>query len=349
MALHKSEAICFHGPRKAPPSGSNIMVGGVHIGIKSTMKYLGLVLDSRWNFGPHFQRLAPRLMGTANALSRLLPNLGGPNTSCRRLYVGIVRSMALYGAPVWADNLTARNIAILRRPQRAMAVRVIRGYRTVSFEAASLLAGSPPWDLDAKVLASLYRWRRDALERGDHLMPRQVEVYRAELRQSLVVEWEQRLAQPSAGHATIAVLRPVVREWLERRHGALTFRLTQVLSGHGCFGKYLCRIGREPTPGCHHCSCLDDTAQHTLEECPAWAVQRRDLVAAVGAADTLSLPDMIQSMVGSESAWDAVASFCEEVMLAKEAAEREREDTTSLPIRSRRTGRRRAQNDLRPP
>lgn len=264
--------------------------------------------------------------------------------------MGIVRSMALYGAPVWADNLTAKNIAVLRRPQRAMAVRVIRGYRTISYEAATLLAGSSPWDLDAKLLASLYQWRKETPERSERRpVPREYEAHRAELRQILVAEWEDRLARPSAGHAAIAAVSPVLKEWLERRHGALTFRLTQVLSGHGCFGKYLHRIGRETAPRCHHClDCPEDTAQHTLEECPAWAAQRRDLVAATTAGG-LSLQDVVLSMVGSESAWDAVASFCEEVMAAKEAAEREREATSSHPARRRRTRRRRARDDLRPP
>lgn len=257
--------------------------------------------------------------------------------------------MALYAAPVWEDALTARNVAALRRPQRAMAVRIIRGYRTISFEAASLLAGSPPWDLDAKLLASLYWWRVEAVEQGERLVPRQVEARRAELRQALVAEWRTRLAQPTAGHAAVAAVRPVLEEWLNRSHGALGFRLTQVLTGHGCFGKYLCRIGREPTSQCHHCGdCRVDTALHTLAECPAWAEQRRDLVAAVGAAGNLSLPAVVSTMVGSESGWNAVATFCEAVMLAKEAAEREREAASSHPSRSRRTGRRRVA-DFRPP
>ncbi|KAJ0169132.1 hypothetical protein K1T71_014954 [Dendrolimus kikuchii] len=44
------------------------------------MKYLGLVLDAKWNFGAHFTQLAPRLLGAAAALARLLPNVGGPGT-----------------------------------------------------------------------------------------------------------------------------------------------------------------------------------------------------------------------------------------------------------------------------
>lgn len=49
----------------------------------------------------------------------------------------------------------------------------------------------------------------------------------------------------------------------------VTFRLTQVFTGHGCFGVYLHRIGREPTMQCHHCE-DQDSAQHMLTECRAW-------------------------------------------------------------------------------
>lgn len=135
----------FHRPRCAPAPGSHIVISGARIAVESTMKYLGLVLDSRWEFGPHFRRLAPKLMGAVGALSTLLLNLVGPSASCRQLYVGIVRSMALYGAPVWAMDMTAGTLAILRKPQRAMAVRVVRGYRTISYEAACVLARPPPW------------------------------------------------------------------------------------------------------------------------------------------------------------------------------------------------------------
>lgn len=65
------------------------------------MRYLGLTLDGRWSFGPHFRQLAPRLESATAALSRLLSNVGGPDLPCWRLYVGIMRSMALYGAPVF--------------------------------------------------------------------------------------------------------------------------------------------------------------------------------------------------------------------------------------------------------
>lgn len=47
-------------------------------------------------------------------LARLLPNVGGPEAVCRKLFESIARSMALYGAPVWVDSLTAKNTAPLQ-------------------------------------------------------------------------------------------------------------------------------------------------------------------------------------------------------------------------------------------
>ncbi|XP_039761416.1 uncharacterized protein LOC120634709, partial [Pararge aegeria] len=293
--------------------------------------------------------VAPKLIVAAGALSRLLPNLGGPGVGCRRLYTGVVRSMALYGAPIWADALVARNRTLLRRPQRVMAARVIRAYRTISHEAACALAGTPPWDLDAEVLACVHERRVEVRMRGEHPSPERVTGWRRLAQAELFRQWRERLESPSAGLRTIDGIRPVLQQWVERRHGVMTFHLAQVLSGHGCFGKYLCKIaGREPTEECHECGCAVDTAQHTLADCPSWAVQRAALVAVVG--QDLSLPAVVRAMAGSELSWDAIVSFCEDVMTQKEAAERLREDAVdSQPIRRRRVGRRRLAQDRRLP
>jgi len=131
-------------------------------------------------------------------------------------------------------------------------------------------------------------------------------------------------------------MRPVLDDWVDWRQSELPFRMVQVLTGHGCFGEYLHeKARREPTTQCHHCTEVRDTAQHTLEVCPAWDVQRRVLSSVIG--EDLSLPAVVSAMVESEDAWGAMISFCEEVMSQKEAAERDREDDSSSdPIRRRR-------------
>uniref|UniRef100_A0A8R2QYD3 Reverse transcriptase n=1 Tax=Bombyx mori TaxID=7091 RepID=A0A8R2QYD3_BOMMO len=310
---------------------------GVRVGVGVTgLRYLGLELDGRWNFRAHFAKLGPRLMATAGSLSRLLPNVGGPDQVARRLYMGVVRSMALYGAPVWCHALTRQNVAALRRPQRAIAVRAIRGYRTVSFEAACLLAGAPPWDLEAEALAADYRWRSDLRSRGEG-RPGEgvVRARRLQSRRSVLEAWSRRLADPSAGLRTVEAVRPVLADWVGRDRGGLTFRLTQMLTGHGCFGRYLFKIaGREPTAQCHHCADRDedDTAEHTLARCSGFDEQRAALVAVIG--EDLSLPRVVATMLGSDASWKAMLDFCESTISQKEAAERERESSSlSAPIR----------------
>ena len=80
VSPEKSEVMWFcrrtdHG---TPPAGYRLRLEGAEIGVGTSTKYLSLTLDSHWTFGAHFERLAPSVEGTANALGRLLPWLGGP-------------------------------------------------------------------------------------------------------------------------------------------------------------------------------------------------------------------------------------------------------------------------------
>ncbi|XP_041972340.1 uncharacterized protein LOC121728266 [Aricia agestis] len=339
VALNKSEALLFHGPRNAPPPGLEVIVSGTRIQVGSTMTYLGLVLDSRWSFREHFRRLSEKVKRSAGALASLLPNLGGPSLVCRRLYMGVVRSMTMYGAPIWAESLLPENRLALGRLQRVMATRAVRGYRTISRDAACLLAGSVPWDLDALTLADVY-WRgAEVRAGGSNPLPDAVRRWRDRAKDVTIELWEERLLEPQVSVALVLAMRPVLREWLTRKHGALSFRLTQVLTGHGCFGRYLCEIAnREESTRCHHCDCERDTAEHTVSACPAWTGQRAALTAAIGF--DLSLPALVRAMVGSEPGWTAVQDFCEEVIAAKEEAERVRELEALDPRRRRRPRRR---------
>jgi len=361
VALQKTEAIWFAGPRsRGPPRDRAVLeIEGERVGIGTQMKYLGLILDHCWSFGPHFDRLAPRIRAAAANLGRLMPNLGGPRDGARRLFMGAVRSIALYGAPVWHDQLevTRRCKQVLRDVHRRMALRVARGYRTVSYEAACVVSGSLPWELAAGMYTEMYNIRAARrLQREQADLP--AHTGRVETRQETLLrqrtfeEWQEALAHTRKDLRAVGAIRPVLKDWVGRRFGALGFRLVQVLTGHGCFGEYLHKIGKEPTTKFHHCDSPSDSAEHTLVECQAWEANRRVLLGAIGGGD-VSLPTVVHAMVGREEVWRAVASFCEDVMSQKEVAEREREeDRRAPPSRRRRggvAGRTYARLDITPP
>ncbi|KAJ8726199.1 hypothetical protein PYW07_000897 [Mythimna separata] len=115
-------------------------------------------------------------------------------------------------------SLGKRPAAKLNACQRVVTIRMVRGHRTISREAASLLAALPPWDLEATVLARRHGLRVDMQRRGETPLPRQVAVWRTVFWRDFRVAWRLRLSQPNARHAVIAAVSPLFEEWLERSH-----------------------------------------------------------------------------------------------------------------------------------
>lgn len=331
VAPEKTEAAFYHdGTQGTPPSERSIIVESVNVPIKEGVKYLGLFIDSTWGFREHFSRLIPRLEKTATVLSRIMPNIGGPRAGARRMYAAVVQSIALYGAPIWAQEMCMdRQIKkMIHRAQRTMAIRVSRCYRTVSFRAATLLAGTPPLEYVARAHQESYK-RVKILRRRvgpQNVAKREVAIIRRQCKQQAVVNWRRELAEEtSTGKRVSEALVPHLEEWLEQRNGGITFHMAQVLTGHDCFGEYLRKIGKEVTAQCHHCPEEDremDTADHTLMRCSAWEKERGSLKERIG--DEISLPIIIGKIIREEEAWKAFATFCGQVMRRKEDAERVR-------------------------
>ena len=74
VSPEKSEAMwfCRRADHGTPPAGCRLRLEGAEIEVGTSMKYLGLTLDSHWTFGAHFERLAPSVEATVNALERLV-------------------------------------------------------------------------------------------------------------------------------------------------------------------------------------------------------------------------------------------------------------------------------------
>ncbi|XP_020296131.1 uncharacterized protein LOC109861058 [Pseudomyrmex gracilis] len=145
-------------------------------------------------------------------------------------------------------------------------------------------------------------------------------------RRQLLFDWEQFLCEPDVdAQEVVRVVRPHLEVWLDNEVRRLAYRVTQVLTRHGCFGKYLCRIGRESTTQCHECGAASDSVEHTtVEECPRWASERRELVAKI--EEDLFLEGLVKALCSrEEEEWGAVVSFCFITVKQKEASKRERE------------------------
>lgn len=193
VAAHKTEAIIFGCDWPIERRNMHrLNIAGASVTIGTELKYLGIMLDSDWSFRSHFKYVAPRAERVLTALGRLMPNLRGasPDERVRRLYIEVIHSVLLYGAPIWAPAMSRVHPVgnPIRRLQRQMALRVIRAYRTVSYTAATALARILPIDLLATARKEVYDRAMTIRSEGSQLTERAMEALRQQARKRMIAE-----------------------------------------------------------------------------------------------------------------------------------------------------------------
>ncbi|XP_060831506.1 uncharacterized protein LOC132915699 [Bombus pascuorum] len=185
----------------------------------------------------------------------------------------------------------------------------------------------PPFELQALALRRVYDKRKISRLDGRATTPppdnRPPSSAREEAKRETWERWRSQLVEEDTTrqHRAVRAVLPNWETWREQGGVPLTFRMTQMLTGHGVFGEYLLRIRREVTSICHQCEEEEDTVQHTWERCPAWADQH---VLQLDIGESVAREAIVKAMLRGHQEYTAVRSFCEQVMLAKERAEREK-------------------------
>jgi len=145
---------------------------------RTAMKYLGVVLQGLLSFKAHLETTANRSAKTVQALARLMPNVGGPGQKKMQLLATVIQSQTLYASPARAGSfIFHRNVHILSRLQRTIAIRVARVYRTVSTQAVKVIASIIPVHLLAWVRQQLYEGKKE-IGTGNQLVETREEVFR---------------------------------------------------------------------------------------------------------------------------------------------------------------------------
>jgi len=271
LAPEKSECVILTNKHRFGLPELNIQ--GFRVPVKRDIRYLGVQLDTRLSFVSHATSVATGAKKAAAALGRLMPNIGGPSQSKRKLLMSVVHSRILYGASVWAESVQgvkkARNA--LSQAQRIAACRAIRGYRTVSDMASLVLAKMPPAHL-----LLLERRRIMEMKRSG------VACSKAEQRRDTIKLWQSVWDSTDTKASWTKVLIPDVTRWWYHGPDEVTFNMAQALTGHGCFQKYLWKKNRALTPACVHCTAEMDSAEHTIFRCPFWEEDRAELRRSLG-------------------------------------------------------------------
>lgn len=337
VATHKTEVMIL-SRKPCNEHNSVFIVDNDSVNIVDSFKYLGIILDRKLTFIPHFEYAIAKSSKMMGALSGLMPNLRGPCEAKRKLYGNVVLSVLLYGAPVWCSYLR-KSVKMRTRMNQSMRLvcnRICSGYRTISLDAATLLARLPPVTLLVECRRRIYERVRDLRQYGEY-SDRNAEIVSKEENLLMMRQWKIQLDNSKYGTRTISAILPSFGRWIDRQHGGLDFHLTQILTGHGCFGAYLDRIQKADHPMCMACNeGIIDSVKHTVSQCSRWVDERHALINTIGG--DLRLEVIIDSMLELKEKWVAFSTFCRRIMLTKENEERSRQAlrsrSRSLMIRS---------------
>lgn len=171
----------------------------------------------------------------------------------------------MYGAPVWHDKLVGPTVTrkIICGMQKQVTIKVIGGYRTISYEIACLLSRLPPWTMVATKYARIHSRIFQAKENGI-LTNGEIRAIKKEEHDSMLREWRSSLDRNrTIKSKTKDAIVASFEGWIRRVHGGMNFHLTQIFTNHGCFREYLCRIGKMESPKCLYCENTDDSGSYS--------------------------------------------------------------------------------------
>lgn len=301
IAPEKTEAVILVGRRTLKEL--SFTVGKNRIQTREKTRYLGVILNRNMSMTEHIKFLRDKTIEAGRQINMLMPNTAGPRSSKRKLLVTVIHSIVLYAAPIWAEALKYQRYKMMvQRIQRSVLIRAGRAYRTTSNEALCVVTGIPPIHLLVEERVGVY----------SGVSP---EVQHAMTENKWQQEWDN---NETKGQWTKTLITSITN-WRNRKHGELTYHLTQVLTGHGCFRAYLYKIRRADSEDCPYCGLRDDV-KHTIFECPRWAEQRCRIARCV--EEDVEDGNLVRNMLESEEKWATITENLREIISTKETEEK---------------------------
>lgn len=284
-------------------------IGDVELEPSRTVQYLGITMDRGLTMGPHVANASQKATRVMKALCAILPNIGGPTAMKRRVLAMATQSIVMYGSPVWNEAMRIQTYRDkVRKVQRIMALRVCFGYRTISTDAVLVLSGLIPMHILSEERKRIFDLSRE----GEDITP----AIREAERIATIRRWQREWENPESDGRWTYRLIPDLNSWLNRKWGEVNYCLTQALSGHGCFGAYLHKIGKKEDPGCKYCGADVDDAEHTFFRCPRWDRERANMNLSQGR--NITVETMIEAMIERKEAWKTIESFITKIVQTKE-------------------------------
>lgn len=133
------EAVLFSSRNRV--ESAEISVGGIEIVSSRAIRYLSVMLDTL-SYREYLQEASRKAAKVCRALRRIRLNTRGSSGRGAVGFFSVMRSTIMYAAPIWGEATSGKAYKRgIESSLRSCALRVISGFRTISDEAAPVIAG----------------------------------------------------------------------------------------------------------------------------------------------------------------------------------------------------------------
>lgn len=157
LTFNPTKTVAMIVTKKRRVADPVIVMDNQEIKMVQKLPYLGVVLDRKLTFRAHFDNLAVKAGKFSRGLSLATrPTWGLNSATLKIIYHGAFEPQILYCVSVYKDVLQKQWVQTkMNQLQRGPVLKVVRGYRTISTDAALMIAGITPLFLTAKAKAKI--------------------------------------------------------------------------------------------------------------------------------------------------------------------------------------------------
>lgn len=164
----KSKAMLITRRRRKDKATINISLNNNVLQQVERLKYLGVIIDTKFTFNEHIQYVTDKCMKLIHSLSKSAKlNWGLGSGAMKIIYKGAILPTLAYAVPVWIHALKRKyNCTKIQRIQRLVNIKIAKAYRTTSSEALCILTGLTPIIIKLEEIAEEYKIIK--IEHEDH-------------------------------------------------------------------------------------------------------------------------------------------------------------------------------------
>ena len=148
----------------------DIQMKGTKIEIVKHMKYLGVIIENKNKWNQHLDLIANKSRRLYHQILRTTGKEWGLSSDVlRTIYISAIEPILTYSCSSWNSILDLKTKrAKLLSIQRSFAISIIKGYKSISAEAALVLANIEPIDLKIRYCSSRYLLKK-GIPDNEHL------------------------------------------------------------------------------------------------------------------------------------------------------------------------------------